>query len=184
MSTWVAFLRAINLGKTRKFAKDDIVAATEAAGFAGVATHINTGNVRLETRMRSRARIEEALEATYRERTGFEVPTVCLTAAELRRVVDDAHALLDRLPEGGTQYVSLLKAEPDEATVAAVAELSTTAGEDAGVAVVLPPSRAVHLLVADPYHAARLTNAEVERALGVATSRNLRVLEAIVGKWC
>lgn len=184
MSTWVAFLRAINLGRTRKFAKDDIAAATEAAGFTGVATHINTGNVRLETRMRSRSRIESALEAAYRERAGFEVPTICLTDEELRRVVADASRLADRLPQGGTHYVSLLKGQPDETTVAAVAELTAAAGEGAGLAVVLPPSRAVHLLVADPYRAARLTNAEVERALGVATNRNLRVLEAIVGKWC
>ena len=28
MATYVAFLRAINLGATRKFPKDDIVAAT------------------------------------------------------------------------------------------------------------------------------------------------------------
>ncbi|GAA4678068.1 DUF1697 domain-containing protein [Nocardioides nanhaiensis] len=184
MSTWVAFLRAINLGRTRKFAKDDIAAATEAAGFTGVATHINTGNVRLETRMRSRARIEESLERAYRDRAGFEVPTICLTDAELRRVVEDAASLADRLPEGGTHYVSLLKAEPDAATVAAVQELADAAGEGAGAAVVLPPSRAVHLLVGDPYHAARLTNAEVERTLGVATNRNLRVLAALVEKWC
>ena len=33
MATYVAFLRAINLGAKRKFPKDDIVAATQAAGF-------------------------------------------------------------------------------------------------------------------------------------------------------
>lgn len=184
MSTWVAFLRAINLGRTRKFPKDDIAAATEAAGFTGVATHINTGNVRLETRMRSRARIEEALERAYRERTGFEVPTICLTVAELRRVVEDAAGLADRLPQGGTHYVSLLKGEPDETAVAALADLAAGRGEGAGAAVVLPPSRAVHLLVPDPYHSAQLTNAEVERVLGVSTNRNLRVLGALVEKWC
>ena len=33
MATYLGFLRAINLGPTRKFPKDAIVAATEAAGF-------------------------------------------------------------------------------------------------------------------------------------------------------
>lgn len=184
MSTWVAFLRAINLGRTRKFPKDDIVATTEAAGFTGVATHINTGNVRLETRMRSRARIEGALEAAYLARTGFEVPTVCLTAEEVRGVVADARAMAPRLPAGGTHYVSLLKTEPTQQTVQELARIAESRGEGAGAVVVLPPTRAVHLLVSDPYHAARVTNAEVERALGVATNRTLRVLETIVGKWC
>ena len=45
MPTYVAFLRAINLGPNRKFAKADIVAATEAAGGTDVETYINTGNV-------------------------------------------------------------------------------------------------------------------------------------------
>ena len=38
MPTYVAFLRAVNLGATRKFPKADIVAATEAAGGVDVET--------------------------------------------------------------------------------------------------------------------------------------------------
>ena len=89
MPTYVAFLRAINLGATRKFPKEAIVAATEAAGFAGVATHINTGNVRLETTMRSRARIEDALERAYLDDRGFEVPTIVFSTAELREIGEE-----------------------------------------------------------------------------------------------
>ena len=35
MTTYVGFLRAINLGATRKFPKEAIVAATEGAGWNG-----------------------------------------------------------------------------------------------------------------------------------------------------
>lgn len=76
MATYIGFLRAVNLGATRKFPKGDIARCTLAAGFAGGETHINTGNVRIVTTMRSRARIESALEAAYREDRGFEVPTI------------------------------------------------------------------------------------------------------------
>ena len=82
MPSYVAFLRAINLGPTRKFPKAEIIAATEAAGGTDVATHINTGNVRLTTSLRSRARVEAALEAAYQERTGFVVPTIAFTPVE------------------------------------------------------------------------------------------------------
>ncbi len=176
MTTTVAFLRAINLGSQRKFAKADIVAATEAAGFTDVATHLNTGNVRFETRMRSRARIEAALESAYVERAGFEVPTIVLTAAELRQVLADADAM-DADPDA-THYVSLLKDEPGAALAA---EFEALADEATAVRV---NGRAVHLVMADPYHSARLTNAQVEKRLGVATNRNLRVLRAMVEKWC
>ena len=42
--TYIAFLRAINLGARRRFPKDAIKAATEAAGGTDVETYINTGS--------------------------------------------------------------------------------------------------------------------------------------------
>ena len=80
MPTYVAFLRAINLGPNRKFPKADIVAATEAAGGTDVETYINTGNVRLTSGLRSAAKVEAALEKAYEEQTGFAVPTIVFTA--------------------------------------------------------------------------------------------------------
>ena len=56
MATYIGFLRAINLGPTRKFPKASIIKAVEAAGFTDVATYINTGNVRFDTTLRSRAK--------------------------------------------------------------------------------------------------------------------------------
>lgn len=175
MATYVGFLRAINLGATRKFGKDAIVAATEGAGFTGVATHINTGNVRLETRMRSRARIEDALERAYRDDRGFAVPTMVVTAAELVAIGDD----VDRLGAGheGRQFVTLLKHDPDPEAVAALEARST----DLERVVVV--GRVAHLLVGDDYLASSLAPA-IEKALGVGTSRNVTVIRALVKKWC
>lgn len=174
MATWIGFLRAINLGAKRKFPKGEIVAAVEGAGFTGVETYINTGNVRFDTTMRSRARIEAALERAFSERAGFEVPTICFTTTELREIAEHAESF----GHGGRHYVSLLKQEPSEAAVAAIEE-SSTAEEVAKVG-----GRAVHLLLGENYHEARLTNAVVEKRLGVATNRNLTVIRALAQKWC
>src|ERR1700755_590914 len=95
MATYVAFLRAINLGANRKFPKDAIVAAVEGAGFTDVATYINTGNVRFDTTMRSRAKIEAALEEAFLADRGFEVPTIVFTQAELCEVAADAERFAD-----------------------------------------------------------------------------------------
>ena len=51
MPTYVAFLRAINLGSTRKFPKAAIVRACENAGFTEVETYINSGNVVFRDRL-------------------------------------------------------------------------------------------------------------------------------------
>lgn len=178
MATHVAFLRAINLGATRKFPKDAIVRATEAAGFTGVATHINTGNVRLETRMRSRARIEAALEAAYVADRGFAVPTIVYGVDELRAVVADA----DRFSgEGGghtgKHYVWLLKDAPDHALRRDLEGLSTPHERLA------LSERAVHLLVGEGYLDSRLVG-PVEKRIGVTTNRNVTVLRALATKWC
>ena len=175
MPSYVAFLRAINLGPTRKFPKADIVAAVEGAGFSDVATHINTGNVRLTTPMRSRARIEAALEKAFEADRGFAVPTIVFTPKEICAIADDA----DELGEGheGRQYVSLLKQAPTAAGI----ETIESAGGDGERAVVR--DRAVHLLLHENYREASIENAAVEKALGVATNRNITVIRALAEKW-
>jgi uncharacterized protein (DUF1697 family) len=177
MSTRVAFLRAINLGATRKFPKDAIVRATEAAGFTDVATHINTGNVRFDTTMRSRARIEAALEQAYADEAGFDVPTIVFTPAELTAIAEEAESF----GHEGKHYVSLLKDEPTPAAVKALDEAVSAygTGEVARVG-----GRGVHLLLGENYHEAKLTNAVIEKHLGVATNRNLTVVRTLADKWC
>jgi len=176
MPTYVAFLRAINLGPTRKFPKGDIVSAVEAAGGTDVATYINTGNVRFTTTLRSRPKIEAVLEGAFEADRGFAVPTIVFTRAEICAIADDA----DELGDGhdGRHYVSLLKQAPTAAGTATI-ESSGNADERAFVR-----DRAVHILLGGNYHEAGLDNAAVEKALGVATNRNVTVIRAIADRWC
>ena len=174
MATYIGFLRAINLGSTRKFPKERIVKASEAAGFTEVATYINTGNVRFDTTLRSRTRIEKALEDAFEAAAGFAVPTIVFTQKELREIAEHAQSF----GHEGRHYVSLLKEVPSAAQVRRLEDRST-AEEVAKVG-----GRAVHLLLGDNYREARLTNAVVEKELGVATNRNLTVISTLAEKWC
>jgi uncharacterized protein (DUF1697 family) len=176
MATYVGFLRAINLGAKRKFPKDAIVRATEAAGFTDVATYINTGNVRFDTTLRSRAKIEAALEEAYLAETGFAVPTIVFTSKELKEIAERAASF----GHSDRHYVSLLKDEPSDQAVKAM-EAASTATE-----VVKVGGRAVHLLYSGKSYGsdATLTNVQVEKLLGVATNRNLTVVSALAEKWC
>jgi uncharacterized protein (DUF1697 family) len=174
VATYIAFLRAINLGANRKFPKDAIRSCVEGVGFTDVETYINTGNVRFDSTLRSRAKVEAALEKAFLADRGFEVPTMVFTQKELAAIAEEAESF----GHGGRHYVSLLKQPPSAAAVKAVEEVST-ADEVARVG-----GRAVHLLLGDNYHEARLTNAVVEKHLGVATNRNLTVISALAKKWC
>ncbi len=177
MPSYVAFLRAINLGPTRKFAKGDIKRAVEDCGFTDVETYINTGNVRLTTPWRSRAKIEAALEESFAAVAGFAVPTIVVTPAELRGIAAYAEEVAARHPGTGRHYVSLLKHEPDPETVRLLEEM------DHGDDVAAVDGRGVHLLVRTPSARAPLSNASVEKLLGTATNRNLNVIRTLADKW-
>jgi uncharacterized protein (DUF1697 family) len=173
MATYIGFLRAINLGAKRKFPKAAIVTAVEAAGCTDVETYINTGNVRFDTTLRSRAKIEAALERAFEAEAGFAVPTIVFTRKELVAIADEAASY----GHDGKHYVSLLKDPPTAAAIKAL-EATSTADEVARVG-----GRAVHLLLGQNYHEARLTNAVIEKQLGVATNRNLTVIRALAQRW-
>jgi uncharacterized protein (DUF1697 family) len=175
--SYVAFLRAVNVGK-RKYPMAELRSALEAAGFVDCETHIQTGNVLLTSPLRSRAKLEDRLEKLFADDRGFDVATVVLTPAELRQVVADADELAEQHPAGHGHYVSLLKDKPKAADVA---RLEGHGNADETVVV---RGRAVHLLYDKPYHEAKMSNASVEKVLGVATNRNAKVLRAIAEKWC
>lgn len=174
MATYIAFLRAINLGATRKFSKDAIVRATAAAGFTDVATHINTGNVRFTTSLRSRAKIEDALERAYLAEAGFDVPTIAFTTAELTAIAAHAAAL----GPSERHYISLLKTEPSPEVARELEEASPD-----GV-LVRVDGRAMHLLYSGDFAPISRLTTRAAKLLGVATDRNLTVIRALVEKWC
>jgi uncharacterized protein (DUF1697 family) len=178
MPTYVAFLRAINLGAKRVFPKGDIRRVVEEAGFTDVETHINTGNVRLSTPMRSRVRIEAALEKAFAADRGFEVPTMVFTTAEVAAIAREARELSDERPGLARHYVYLMKDELPDETVTRIASLASVAGE------VVVRGRAAHALLGPGYQTGSVDPLNAAKLLGVATNRNLNVITAIAAKWC
>ena len=176
MATFIAFLRAVNVGK-RKYPMAELREALTSAGFENVETHIQTGNALVQTRLRSRAKVTAALEEAMLEDRGFEVPVVLMTPAELTETYDEARSFAEGRELKG-HYLSLL-AEPPSKEGAARLEARSDEGEEVRVG-----ARAAHLmLTTKPYHEATVSNAEVERHLGVATTRSLTVITKLAEKW-
>jgi len=177
MPDYVAFLRAINLGKTRKFPMAELRSCLEAEGFGQVETHINTGNVRLRSPLRSTIRVARRLEEVFESDRGFVVRTVVMTPAELRKVYDDALSLDAPLPGELRRYVTLL-AEP--APAGSAAEIEGIELQDEAARVL---GRAVHVWIRDGYQSSRINNARIEKLLGVATTRDLKVVATLAERW-
>lgn len=178
MPTYVAFLRAINLGSTRKFPKDAIKAASEAAGGSDVETYINTGNVRVTHPARSVAKVQAALEEAYADAAGFEVPTVVFTAADLAALTARAEELHAEHDPSGQHYVTLYAAAPTAAAVRAAHAL-----EHDGETVVVD-GRAAYVLLDGNIHTSKLLASREFKALGQGTARTIKVLRTITDKWC
>jgi uncharacterized protein (DUF1697 family) len=107
VTTQVAFLRAVNLGK-RTVNMKRIVGVFERLGFRGSWTYINSGNVAFEA-SGTRAALERRIQSSLEREFGFEVTTFVRTAAELRRIVQ---AEPFRLAHGDTYFVTFMKSRP------------------------------------------------------------------------
>lgn len=89
MPRYVALLRAVNLGPTRKVAMADLRACTQELGFDDVRTHALSGNVVFSAPRRSSDAIAKQLRACYRETFGFDIPVMVRTQAQLGAIVAD-----------------------------------------------------------------------------------------------
>lgn len=178
MATYLAFLRAINLGSTRVFPKADIQRVVAETGFENVETHINTGNVRFDSRMRSRQKIETLLEQAFARDRGFEVPAIVYSTAEFTEIARHADELDAAHPGLARHYVYLLKDEPDADARRAVEATASDKGE------MVVRGRAAHALLRPGYQDGRVDPLGAAARLGVATNRNVTVVRTLAQKWC
>jgi uncharacterized protein (DUF1697 family) len=122
MTTFAAFLRAINLGSQRRVPMADLRAVLSDAGYTEVNTHLQSGNVVLSTRSRSSAAVERALEEHVTGAFGFEVAVMVRTNDQLAKVTEN-NPFLQRGGDAAGLHVAFLKQRPSAAAARAVAGL-------------------------------------------------------------
>jgi uncharacterized protein (DUF1697 family) len=177
---YVAFLRAINLGRNRKLPMALLRSCLETAGFDGVETYIQTGNVRLSTATESREEVERQIEAVLAEAAGFDVPAIVFGTPELRALHDEVMRLPS--PFGESQehgrYLVLFKERdvPDPASSTAI-EAWDRPGEAARLV-----HRAVHVWLDRPTMQADFFGT-FKKVLDPGTNRNLKVVSAVADRW-
>ena len=88
MTTTIALLRGVNVGRAKRVAMADLRALVEGLGYRDVRTVLNSGNVLFDAPARPRgdpgARIARALAAEL----GVEAPVIALRAVELARALE------------------------------------------------------------------------------------------------
>ncbi len=109
MERQVALLRGINLGPRNRIAMPELREVLGQAGYEGVRTYVQSGNVVLETDEPPQA-TESALEELIAERFELDIPVVVRTRDELAEVVRH-NPLADVVTDPKRYQVSFL-AEP------------------------------------------------------------------------
>lgn len=171
MTTWVALLRGINVGKAKRIAMADLRTVVASAGFEDVRTLLNSGNVVFRGPRGQAPRVAAALEKAIDAHTGFHAHVVVLDAADLATVVDE-HSLAQadnpsRLLVGFVQ---------DAGRLAALAPLTARDWEPEALAV---GSRAAYMWLPDSIADSALV-AAVSRALGTyVTTRNWATVQKL-----
>jgi len=88
MASFVALLRAVNVGGTGKLPMSELKAICEELGFGAVRTYIASGNVVFTSR-KSEAAVKAALEKRLAAYAGKPVGVLVRTAAEMAQVLAD-----------------------------------------------------------------------------------------------
>lgn len=86
MASYVALLRAVNVGGTGKLPMSTLLKMCEAAGFEEVRTYIASGNVVFKSRLKER-KVKALLEERLASYAGKPVGVLIRTAEEMRAVL-------------------------------------------------------------------------------------------------
>ena len=86
MTSYVALLRAVNVGGTGKLPMTELAAMCERVGFSNVRTYIASGNVVFKS-AKSEAQVKKLLEAALADYAGKPVGVMVRTAAEMAAVL-------------------------------------------------------------------------------------------------
>ena len=173
MTTYVALLRAINLGSRNKVSMADLRTLFGALGFEDVSTYVQSGNVVFRGRGAA-ADVTAAIEDRIRSELGLDVTVLVRTGAQLAKLVD-ANPFAGRDVDPATLHVTFLAEKPASARVRGL-DPARSEPDEFRVA-----GREVYLRCPNGYGRSKLTNAYFEKGLGVAaTTRNWRTVTKLV----
>ena len=113
MATQIAFLRGVNVGGRNRVPMAALRDALEAAGFTNVRTHLQSGNVLVDTETPA-GTTSERIAGTIEDAFGLDITVLVRTPAQIARL---ANPFLDVEPDGAKTHVVFLAEKPAGARV-------------------------------------------------------------------
>ena len=89
MPTFVALLRGVNVGKTKRIAMSELRALLSGMGYTGVATLLNSGNAVFRAPRGTPAKHSADIAAAISRRLKAEVPVIVKSGGELAAIISE-----------------------------------------------------------------------------------------------
>ena len=177
MPTYVVFLRAVNV-RPRWVKMASLRDLLSVNSFTDVESYIQSGNLRIGSTMRSAVKVRAELERLIEAEFGFEVPSMVRTPAALAGIAAYAGSLESPFPgEEVRRYITFCAAP-----VTADAAEKLDGWEESGERLHVHGSE-VYWWLTRPAHEARMTNARLEKTVGAATTRDIKVVRTLADRW-
>jgi uncharacterized protein (DUF1697 family) len=164
MATFIALLRAVNVGGTTTLAMTDLRSLCEGLGFTHVRTYIQSGNVLFGCRW-TEARVRAALEDALLTRTGKRIDVLVRSAKDMATV-------LGRNPFPSAPSSRVVVLFLDRAPEKAALDAITIPGREQ----VRPAGREIYVHYPDGIGRSKLKLA----GLGTGTARNINTVAKLV----
>ena len=176
-ATHAAFLRAVNLGATRKAPSAKLVEIFEGLGFSDVATFRTSGNV-VFGGSGSASALAEKIEKALEEGLGFEVPVFLRTSTQLSAIASHRPFAPKAVNSSkGKLQVALLLKKPAAGGVREIEELATD--ED----LLAVKGTELYWLPAAGTQQSPLDMKSIDRALGLNTLRTQGTIDQLYAKF-
>jgi uncharacterized protein (DUF1697 family) len=179
MFRFIAFLRAINVGRGRTVKMQSLRQIFESLVFFRVATFIASGNVIFEAKTRDTKTLERKIGERLREVLGYEVPTFIRREAELVKIANYQPFRQSKLDADVHINIILLADKLNQKVKKQVRDLrtNTDAFEVHG--------REIYWLRCRKQNGASFSTVPLEKTLGRAfTVRGANTIKEIASKYC
>ncbi len=132
MPTFISLLRGINVSGQRKIRMAELKDAYEALGLTNVNTHVQSGNVVFNCRIRSASKIVALLEQQIASCFGYDVTVMVRTPSDFERIIRSNPFSVQAKKDPTKVHLTFLASRPSAGMVKSV-EVADMRGDEFSV---------------------------------------------------
>jgi len=175
MTTYIAFLRGINVSGQKIIKMVELKKMFETIGFKNVRTYIQSGNVVFESASANSDTLCKKIETGLQASLGYKVTVTLRTCKDIEDIIKNNPFKAEIKHEDFKLYVTMLAGSPEKAKIKELEAINSGSDE------FFCKDKEIYILCKKGYSDTIFSNNFIEKKLGVkATSRNWNTMNKIL----